>query len=156
MVQINLKAYSKKNGHEQDGDIVPMKKPIQRTGQTNIIKIQIKQGVIHNVETDSTKDATERTVKILDINYLKNDLKETTDITTQLNTEEIKLILGLLKKFEDFFGGKVGHWETDQVELEIYPNSKLENYRCNPVPLINKKKFKRKQITQQKLENLIL
>ena len=80
-------------------------------------------------------------VKILDSTYVKADLKNVPNNSTQINAEERTQLLSLLEDFEDFFGGTLGYWATDPVELDIKPGSKLFNSRYYLVPIINKDKF---------------
>ena len=41
-----------------------------------------------------------------------------------MNTEEINQLIWSLKYFEDLFGGILGLWDTEPVDLEIEPGSK--------------------------------
>ena len=58
---------------------------------------------MYTTEPSSTQEVTERMVKILYINYVKAGLNTVADNATQLNAEEITLLLSLLEYFEDFF-----------------------------------------------------
>ena len=58
---------------------------------------------MYTTEPASTQEGTERMVKILYINYVKAGLNTVADNATQLNAEEILLLLSLLEYFEDFF-----------------------------------------------------
>ena len=53
--------------------------------------------------------------------------------------------LNLLKYFEDLFGGALGDWATDTVDLELNPYSKPFNSRYYPVPIINKETFRKER-----------
>ena len=55
---------------------------------------------MHTVDPVSNKEATKGIIKILVITYEKYDLDKVASSATQLNQEEIKLLLGLLNKFE--------------------------------------------------------
>ena len=81
-------------------------------------------------------------VKILDITYAKVDLKHVVN-DIQLNSEERTLLLSLLGDFEDLFGGTLGNWSTEPVDLELNTASKSFNSRCYPVPRIKKEKFRK-------------
>ena len=55
--------------------------------------------------------------KNLDIIYTKEDLKQVTNNTTQLNAEERTEPLSLLEVFEDVFNGMLGNWDSEPVNL---------------------------------------
>ena len=103
----------------------------------------MREVVMHTLEPSSTREATERMVKILDINYAKADLKQVDDNTTQLNYEERTLLLSLIENLEEFFDGTLGDWATEPVNLELEPDSKPINIRYYIIPIINKEKFER-------------
>ena len=95
------------------------------------------------VEPDPTREATERMFKILGITYAKADLKHVAHNATHLNAEERTQLLSLLEDFKDLFGGNLGDWATETVNLEIKPCSKPFNNRYYPVPRINKETFRK-------------
>ena len=72
---------------------------------------------------------------------MKLDLKQVADNATQLSSEEITQPLRLLEDFEDLFGGNLGDWDTDPIDLEIKPGSKRFNSKYYPVPIINNNTF---------------
>ena len=39
------------------------------------------------------------------------------------------------------FGGTLGDWETEPIDLELKPGSKPFNRKYYPVPIINKENF---------------
>ena len=77
-------------------------------------------------------------VKIIDSTYVKIDVKQVADKSTQLSSEERNLLPSLLKDFEDLFDGTLGDWDIGPVYLELNPGSKPFNSRYYPVPRINK------------------
>ena len=99
--------------------------------------------VMHTVETASTQEATERTVKILDSTYEKADLKQVANNATQLNNEERTQLVSLLKYSEDLFDGTLGDWAIEPVGLKPKPDSKPFNSKYYPVPIINKETFRK-------------
>ena len=103
----------------------------------------MREVVMQTVELDSTIEATERTVKILDSTYEKADLNQVADNTTQLNNDERTQLLGLLEDFEELFNGTLGYWATDPVDLELTLGSKPFNSRYYPVPRIGKGNFRK-------------
>ena len=99
--------------------------------------------VMQTVETASTQEATERMVKIFDINYVKADLKQVYNNASQLNDEERTLLLSLIEDFEDLCDGTLGDWATERFNLELNTGSKLFNSRYYLVPRINKETFQK-------------
>ena len=89
----------------------------------------------------STKEATEKLLKILDSIYVKSDLKQVATNTTQMNNEDITQILNILKYWEDLFDGAIGYWYTEPVDLELNPYSKPFNCKYYMVPISNKETF---------------
>ena len=82
---------------------------------------------MQTAETDSTREATGRLVKIINRNYAKEDLKQAANNATQLNYEERTQLLRLLEYFDDLFDCALGDWYIDPVNLEINPGSKRFN-----------------------------
>ena len=54
---------------------------------------------MHTVEPVTTREATERLVKILNSTYTKSKIKQVENNATQLNTEEITQLLSILEYF---------------------------------------------------------
>ena len=77
-------------------------------------------------------------VKFLDSTYVKADLNQVANNATHMNNEERTELLSLLEDFKDFFGGTLGDWAADLVDLELKPDSKPFNITYYPVPRINK------------------
>ena len=76
-----------------------MKEPSGLLGKPYLNKNEMREVVIQTAETDSTREATESFVKILDIIYAKEDLKQVADNKAHLNDEERTLSLRLLEEF---------------------------------------------------------
>ena len=76
-------------------------------------------------------------VKILNITYVKADLKQVDGNVIYMNAEERTLLLNILEEFEDFLNGTLGDWDTEPVYLEIKPDFKPFNSRYYLVPRIN-------------------
>ena len=101
----------------------------------------MRRVVMQNSEPGSTREATDRLIKILNSNYAKADLKQIADNATQLNTEERNQLLRILKYFEDLFADNLGEWETYPVYLELKPGSKPVNSKYHSVSRINNETF---------------
>ena len=80
-------------------------------------------------------------VIILDSTYVKAYLEQVDANATHLNSKDRTQILGLFKDFEDFFDVTLGYWDTDPIEPDLQPNSKLFSCEYYPVPSINEETF---------------
>ena len=141
MLQLGPSADFKHQGLHWDGIIVLIKEPCGLQGQSDLISNEMRKVLIQTAEPVSTREATERLVKILDSNYEKADLKQVANNATQLNTEEKTQLLRVLKYFEEFFDGTLGDWDTELIDLELKPYSEPFNCKYYPVPRINKETF---------------
>ena len=106
-------------------------------GKSDLTKRYICKVVMQTAEPSSTQEATKK--------MGKEDLNQVAINATQLYAEEITLLLGLLKDFEDFVGGTLGDWSTEPVNLELNIDSKPFNSRYYPVPIINKDFFRKER-----------
>ena len=102
MVQLGLSAGFKSKVLQWDGAAVPMKEPSGLIGKSDLTSREMHEVVMWTAEPDSTREATEILVKIIDINYVKADLKQVADNATQLNSEERTQLLRLLEYFWEF------------------------------------------------------
>ena len=90
-------------------------------------------------EPQSTKELTDRAVKILDAKYEKADLPEIVETQCKhLDTHQQKELLNLLTEFEDLFDGTLGSWETEPVHLETKEGATPYHGRPYPVPIAHK------------------
>ena len=55
-----------------------------------------------------------------------------------MNPEERTQLLKPLEYFWNFFGGTLGDWDTEPVDMELRPGSKQFNIKYFPVPIIKK------------------
>ena len=60
---------------------------------------------MQTTESVSTREATERLLKIFDSTYAKAYLKQVANNATHINAEEKTQIISLLEYFEDLFDG---------------------------------------------------
>ena len=121
IVQLGLADDFKHQVLQWDGATVHMKETSSLIGKSDLTKREMREVVMHTLEPSSTREATERMVKILDINYAKADLNQVDNNTTQLNYEERTLLLSLIENLEEFFDGTLGDWATEPVNLELEP-----------------------------------
>ena len=71
-------------------------------------------------EPQSTQEATQRVVKILDANYKKADLQSIVSTNcTHLSLQDQNSLLELLTEFEELFDGTLGDWNTEPVSFKL-------------------------------------
>ena len=122
-----------------NGNVVPMRSLENESPS----KKELRALLIESREPESTREATNRVVKILDANYKKADLTEIVQGADQLNQTEKKQLFELLSKYEDLFDGTLGCWETNPVKLEMKEGEKPHNSRYYPMPKIHKETFRK-------------
>ena len=96
MIQLCLTFDFKHQVLQWYGATVHMKEPSSLLGQSDITKREMHDLVIHTEEPAPTQEAPEQMVKILNITYVKGDLKQEDNNTTQLNSEERTMLLSLI------------------------------------------------------------
>jgi hypothetical protein len=75
--------------------------------------------------------------------WMKADLEQVAADAEDLDENQQKKLLSLLKDFEDLFDGTLGKWDTDPIDIETKPNHKPSSARYYLVPKINKATFKK-------------
>ena len=86
-------------------------------------------------EPQSTQEATERVVNILDTKYEKADLQSVVSTNcSHLSLQDQNKLLELLTEFEELFDGTLGDWKTDPVSFELKEGTKPYHGRSYPVP----------------------
>ena len=73
-----------------------MKEPNSLLGKSDLTKCKMREVCIQTTEPDATQEATEGMVKTLNSTYAKADINQVADKETQLNSEEITLLLSIL------------------------------------------------------------
>ena len=92
----------------------------------------------------SVISATRRMRKIFDAKYEKADLNKVMNEQWQhLKTEESEQLLILFNKHEGLFGGTLGMWNTNPVNLELRENAKPVCLRTYPVPRVHESMFRK-------------
>ena len=89
---------------------------------------------------DSSEAAAEmqaRTTRILDAHYEKADLEKVVSEQGHLSQLEQKLLLKLLRDFEELFDGTLGEWRTKPVSLELKAGAKPYHAKAFPIPQIH-------------------
>ena len=107
MVQLGILEKFKHKILKWGGARLIMKEPSGILGQTNLTSREMIKVVMQTEEPVSTREDTERLVKILDSTYAKIDLEQVSANATHLNAEEINQLLRLLKYFEGLFDGTI-------------------------------------------------
>ena len=90
--------------------IVTIKETETLLGKNNPAKHKMPGMSKKIVYTAFTRTSTKRVFNILDNAYKKYNIDKLVDSVTQLNTEERKLLLVLLNKFEYLFDGAPEKW----------------------------------------------
>ena len=85
MVQLGLTADFKHQVLQCDGATVHMKEPSSLQGRSNITKREMCEVVMQTADPYSTQEATEPMVKIIYSIYVKAELEQVANNTTQLN-----------------------------------------------------------------------
>ena len=81
--------------------LVPMKAFAPGKDHKSLSNREIRASIAQIAEPISTREATERVVRILDSNYAKANLEEVSEAATNLTEAERSMLLDLLKEFED-------------------------------------------------------
>ena len=118
--------------------IVPMWTTGSNLPKTTVIRSKTNQVMPQTSETKVTREATERTVKIIDIKYEKSNLEEIYQSAHQLDTKEQVMFLHLIKDFEELFYLTLGKWNTGPVEIKLKPDDKTLSSRYYLVHHIKK------------------
>ena len=88
-----------------EDQVVPMKN-FQRIWKDNHpLKKELRSTILCSIEPKSTKEATERVVKILDSKYEKANLDEIVANAKNLDEDQKQMLLKLLKQYEILFDG---------------------------------------------------
>ena len=77
-------------------------------GKTDLTIRDMIKMLMQNAKPISTRESTERLVKILDSTYTKSDIEQVADNSTHLNAEERNQLLRLLQGFDDLVDGTLG------------------------------------------------
>ena len=125
-----------------EDQVVPMKNFQRIWKDDHPSKKELRSTILRSIEPKSTKEATERVVKILDSKYKKVNLNEIVANAKNLEKDQKKMLLKLLKQYKTLFDGTLGRWNTTPVNIELRSNSKPVNAKWYPVPRINKLTFK--------------
>ena len=97
-----------------------------------------------HLEPTSTKEATNRTVEILDANYEKANLaKVVHDHCGHLSQLEQSKLLRLLVQYEELFDGTLGDFKTEPVSFRLKDGATPYHGRAYPVPQKQLKMFRK-------------
>ena len=95
----------------------------------------IKFPLINELEPISTRDATKRTLEILDANYEKADLAAVvSDNCGHLSPIQQSKLLDLLVKFEELFDGTLGDFKTPPVRFHLKEGERPYHGKPYPIP----------------------
>ena len=88
-----------------EDQLVPMKSFSNIWKDKHPTRKELQATILRSVEPKATKEATERVVKILDSKYEKADLNKIVDNANNLNRQQKRKLLKLLKQCETLFDG---------------------------------------------------
>ena len=97
--------------------------------------LTLSNSLARSKEPDSTEQATQHVVRILDANYKKADLQAIVDDNcTHLSNHNQDLLLKLLTDFEPLFDETLGAWKTMPVAFELKEGAKPYHGRTFTFP----------------------
>ena len=115
-----------------------MKQPVKFLGKHNLTQCYMWEVVIQNAETAYTIEATVRNVKMLYSTYSQADIYGVSENSVQIDANQPKNFLYLIKEFQDLFDGNMDKWDTSTINLQLDLGSKPFNDIYYTVPRINK------------------
>ena len=95
-----------------EDQVVPMKNFQRIWKDDHPLKKELRSTILRSIEPKSTKEATERVVKILDSKYEKANLYEIVANAKNLDEDQKQMLLKLLKQYKTLFDGTLGRWNT--------------------------------------------
>ncbi len=103
------------------------------------------------MEQQSTQDATQRAMQILDAKYSKADLQSVVrDNWKHLSANQQKKLLQLLKRYELLFDGTLGDWKTKPDSFQLKEGVSQHHGQAFPVPKIYKETLIKEEERQVK------
>ena len=117
--------------------------------QTNDVEVPQNTSTFarDHLEPISTREATKRTIEILDADYQKANLPEIVkDTCGHLSSIEQGKLLRLLTKYEELFDGTLGDFDTDPVKFDLQLGAKAYHGKSYPVPQSQKAVFKKEVV----------
>ncbi len=101
-----------------DEIILPMRNINNLQGSSILRALRHNHSLV--MEPQSTQDATECAMRILDAKYSKADLQSVVrNNYKHLSSDQQKKLLQLLKKYEPLFDGTLGEWKTKPVSFQL-------------------------------------
>ena len=95
-------------------------------------------------EPQSTEEATQHAIHILDAKYEKADLQSVVDTNCPyLSLPDQNKLLDLLTKYEDLFDGTLSDWNTEPVSFDLKDGAKPHHGRAYPFPPAHKENLKK-------------
>ena len=90
------------------------------------------------IESETMKDATSCTKRMLDASYEKADLHYIVkEECNHLTAEQQELLYNLLRNYESLFDGTLGDFKTTLVSLEVKANEQVTHSKAFPLPKIH-------------------
>ena len=112
-----------------DSATIPMRDP----SQLRASKIDAFETEIFSMHDPDTTDAA-RIQSIIDVKYAPQDIDAIVEACDELTERERDKLKKLLTKFETLFGGSLGTWKTEPIDLEL-KDSDAKPYHARPYPV---------------------
>ena len=117
--------------------MLPMRNINKLSTRSRIERAWTVNNMLH--EPESTEEATQRALGILDAKYEKADLQAVVNENcAHLNVHDRNKLLGLLTEFEELLDGTLGNWKTEPVSFDLKEGAKPYHGRAFPVPKFHK------------------
>ena len=102
------------------------------------------------------REATNRTITILDAKYKKANLLQVVHENFEhLTVSQWNRLLRLLLEFEELFDGTLGDWKTEPVKFQVKPGTTPYHGRAFPIPHIHLETLKKEVARLVKLGVLV-
>jgi len=116
---------------------LPMRNINKLSTKSRIERAWTVNNMLH--EPESTEEATQHALGILDAIYEKADLQAVVNENcAHLNVHDRNKLLELLSEFEELFDGTLGDWNTEPVSFDLKEGAKPYHGRAFPVPKFHK------------------
>ena len=117
--QLNINVRFSNGTIKWEDQLVPMKNFQRIWKNDHPSKKELKSTILCSIKPSSTKEATDRVVKILDSKYEKANLNKIVEDANNLDANQKQMLLKLLKQYETLFDGTLGRWNTTPVNIEL-------------------------------------
>ena len=117
--QLNIDVRFSDGTIKWEDQVVPMKNFQRIWKNDHPLKKELRSTILRLIEPKTTKEATERVVKILDSKYEKANLNKIVEGAKNLDKDQKQILLKLLMQYKTLFDGTLGRWNTTPVNIEL-------------------------------------